>query len=184
MYGFLLGFMHKCIPTVYDVYDTDDGQLVLEEFISGVTVGEILKTGKYTYDGAKAVLSEICSALGFLHENGFVHRDIKPSNIMITASGSCKLLDFDASRAFDKNKEADTDVLGTVGYAPPEQYGITQSDARSDIYALGVLLNVMLTGNHPSECIAPGKAGRIVRRCTQINPDERYSDIEEFKRSL
>ena len=64
--------------------------------------------------------------------------------------------------------------MGTVGYVSPEQLGLSQTDARTDIYAAGVLYNVMLTGQHPSVTIASGKAGRIVRKCTAVNPDERY----------
>jgi serine/threonine protein kinase len=74
--------------------------------------------------------------------------------------------------------------MGTVGYASPEQLGVTASDARTDIYAVGVLLNVMLTGKHPSEIIARGKAGKIVRKCTSVNPDERYQSAEKLACAL
>ena len=183
-YAFLRGYEHEDIPLVYDVFDADDGQVVLEEYIDGVTVDEILKTGKYKYRGAKTVVYQVCSALSFLHDNGFVHRDIKPGNIIVTKSGVCKLIDFDVARTVDEHKTADTNVLGTVGYAPPEQYGITQSDGRSDVYALGVLLNVMLTGCHPSDKLAPGKAGRIVLKCTQINPEKRFSSVKGLQHAL
>lgn len=109
-----------------------------------------------------------------LHANGFVHRDIKPENIMITNNGTVKLIDFNASRIYDKNKSSDTISLGTIGYASPEQLGINQSDARTNIYALGVLLNVMLTGEHPSKRLAKSRAGKIVLKCTQINPNKRF----------
>ena len=75
---------------------------------------------------------------------------------MISNDGTVKLIDFNASRRVTEGKRSDTVNLGTVGYAPPEQYGVAQSDPRSDIYALGVLLNVMLTGRHPSDRLAPG----------------------------
>ena len=78
----------------------------------------------------------------------------------------------------------DTVVMGTVGYASPEQLGVAQSDARTDIYAVGVLLNVMITGKHPSEKLAKGKAGRIVRKCTSVNPDERYQTAEKLANAL
>lgn len=74
--------------------------------------------------------------------------------------------------------------MGTVGYASPEQLGLSQTDARTDIYASGVLCNVMLTGQHPSVTIAPGKAGRIVRKCTAVNPDERYQTAAELRSAL
>ena len=183
-YAFLRGYAHENIPLVYDVFDADDGQAVLEEYVDGVTVDGILKTGKYKYRGAKTVVYQICSALAFLHDNGFVHRDIKPGNLIVTNSGVCKLIDFDVARTVDGNKTADTNALGTVGYAPPEQYGITQSDGRSDVYALGVLLNVMMTGCHPSERLAPGKAGRIVLKCTQIAPEKRFSGVSALQSAL
>ncbi|MBQ1262673.1 MAG: serine/threonine protein kinase, partial [Oscillospiraceae bacterium] len=73
---------------------------------------------------------------------------------------------------------------GTVGYASPEQLGIAQTDARTDVYAVGVLLNVMITGKHPSEKLAKGKVGRVVRRCTSVNPDERYQTAEKLSEAL
>ena len=74
--------------------------------------------------------------------------------------------------------------MGTVGYAAPEQLGLSQSDARADIYAAGVLLNVMLTGKHPTEVVVPGHAGQIVRKCTAINPDDRYQSAEKLSIAL
>lgn len=184
VYDFLCGYIHKNIPVVYDTYSADDGEIVLEEYISGITVDEIVENKVYKYRGAKEVLTQVCDALEFLHENGIVHRDIKPENIMITDDGCCKLMDFDVSREISDNKKTDTSILGTIGYASPEQYGIAQSDSRSDIYALGVLLNVMLTGKHPSDLLAPGKAGKIVLKSTQINPEQRFNSVKELKSAL
>ena len=122
--------------------------------------------------------------LSFLHRINIVHRDIKPENIIITDNATVKLIDFNASRVYKNECTADTVVLGTIGYASPEQFGITQSDARTDIFALGVLLNVMLTGVHPSEQLAKGRAGKIVLKCTQIDPNKRYQSVEELKYNL
>ena len=74
--------------------------------------------------------------------------------------------------------------MGTVGYASPEQLGVAHSDTRTDVYAVGVLLNVMITGKHPSEKLATGKTGRIVRKCTNVNPDERYQTVETLAQIL
>lgn len=161
------------LPLIYDTVTLDDGQLVLEEFIDGVTVAEIMETGKYRYRGAKAVLTAVCEALTVLHQQGLVHRDVKPENVMIDKSGRVVLIDFNASRQLS-DAAKDTVIMGTVGYASPEQLGITQSDARTDIYAAGILLNTMLTGKHPSEQLAGGRAGRIVKKCTQLTPIDRY----------
>ena len=100
----------------------------------------------------------------------------KPENVIIRGDEAV-LIDFDASRIVKEDQRADTVVLGTTGYAAPEQYGISQTDGRADIYSLGVLLNIMLTGKHPSMELAPGKLGRIVQRCTQINPKKRYKNV-------
>ena len=175
----------KCseIPEIYDVLYLENGMIVLEEFIDGITVAQVLESGCYKYSGAKKVIKSICSALTILHKTNCVHRDIKPENVMIEKTGRVVLIDFNASRKISNSKK-DTVVLGTIGYASPEQYGITQSDTRSDIYALGVLLNVMLTGKHPSEKIAKGKAARIIRKCTCVNPDERYQTVEKLSNAL
>ena len=87
------------------------------------------------------------------------------------------LIDFDASRIFKSNTNQDTQILGTTGYAAPEQYGIAQTDERADIYSLGVLLNIMLTGKHPSKELASGRLGRIVQKCTMVNPEKRYKSV-------
>ena len=88
------------------------------------------------------------------------------------------------SRTVKEGGSSDTTVLGTTGFAAPEQYGIGQSDARADIYALGTLMNVMLTGRHPSVEMAPGRFGRIVKKCTMVNPDDRYKDITRLMEAL
>lgn len=181
---FLCGIKHDNLPEIYDIIELDGCFAVLEEFVPGMNLSEILETGLYTYKGAKRVVAQMCDALAVLHENGFVHRDIKPENVIVSDSGAVKLVDFDASREYSPGKSADTQVLGTIGYAPPEQFGISQSDPRSDVYAVGVLLNVMMTGAHPSLRLAGGKAGRIVSRCTRINPDQRYNDVIKLKKAL
>ena len=94
------------------------------------------------------------------------------------------MIDFDAARIFKNENENDTRILGTTGYAAPEQYGISQSDERADIYALGVLLNIMLTGKHPSKELAAGRMGRIIQKCTMMNPKKRYKSVLYLMESL
>ncbi|MBR5272826.1 MAG: serine/threonine protein kinase [Clostridia bacterium] len=171
------------LPEIYDVLEMDDGQIVLEEYIDGVTVAQVMEIDKYRSAGARKVLSGVCDALAVLHERGIVHRDVKPENVMIDNSGRVVLIDFNASRMASVASK-DTVVMGTVGYASPEQMGISGTDARTDIYAAGVLYNVMLTGQHPSVFIASGKSGRIVRKCTAINPDERYRTAYALRSAL
>ncbi len=171
------------LPIIYDVINCDDGQIVLEEFIEGVTISEVMESGNYHYLGTRKVIRSVCHALNILHERNIVHRDIKPENIVIGKDGRVVLIDFNAARKISiANK--DTVIMGTVGYASPEQLGVAQSDARTDIYAVGILLNVMITGKHPSEKLAKGKAGKIVRKCTSVNPDERYQSAEKLMKAL
>lgn len=171
------------LPLIYDVINCDDGQIVLEEFIEGVTISEVMESGNYHYLGTRKVIRAVCHALNVLHERNLVHRDIKPENVVIAKDGRVVLIDFNAARKISFASK-DTVIMGTVGYASPEQLGVAQSDARTDIYALGVLLNVMITGKHPSEKMAKGKAGRIVRKCTNVNPDERYQTAEKLANAL
>lgn len=171
------------LPEIFDAIDMVDGQIVLEEYIDGITVAEVMQTGKYHYLGAKKILRDVCNALMVLHNRGIIHRDIKPENVMVDKSGRVVLIDFNASRKETKSGK-DTVIMGTVGYASPEQLGLSQTDARTDIYAAGVLLNVMLTGKHPTECFAGGRAGRIVRKCTALNPNDRYQSSEKLAQAL
>lgn len=178
-YTLLCAIRCENLPEVYDAIDMEDGQIVLEEFIDGITVAQVMETGKYHYWGAKRVLSGVCNALTVLHEREIIHRDVKPENVMIDKNGRVVLIDFNASRK-EMPSGKDTVIMGTVGYASPEQLGLSQSDARTDIYACGVLLNVMLTGKHPTEVFARGHTGRIVRKCTSLNPDDRYQSAEKL----
>ncbi len=181
VYEFLCSIRQENLPCIYEVLDTDDGQIVLEEYLDGITLSEALEITKYRYTDAKKVLRSLCRALDCLHENGYVHRDIKPQNIMLTKENRAVLIDFNASRKV--SNQQDTQILGTVGYASPEQI-LAQSDARADIYALGVLLNVMLTGKHPSQQVARGKAGKIVRKCTMTTPADRYQSVKKLFKAL
>ncbi|MBR4744705.1 MAG: serine/threonine protein kinase [Oscillospiraceae bacterium] len=179
VFVFLRGVTHPNLPAVYDVYSLSDGFAALTEYVDGLTAAEVLESGPYTYAGAKKVLSGVGAALSVLHENGFVHRDVKPENVVIGENGRVVLIDFDIARPAGR-PGTQTRALGTLGYAPPEQQGIGESDSRSDIYALGVLLNVLLTGRHPSVSLAPGRAGKLVLRCTAVSPEKRFQSVEEF----
>lgn len=183
IYNTLCGIKSDNLPEIYDCIALSDGQIVLEEYIEGLTVSQVMESGKYKYRGAANVLSAVCDALTVLHKKNYVHRDIKPENIIIDGYGRVVLIDFNASRKISA-KSRDTEVLGTVGYASPEQLGISQTDEKTDIYAMGILLNVMLTGKHPSEKIASGKAGKIIKKCTALNPEERYRSAEKLKNAL
>ena len=143
--------------------------IVLEEFVPGDTLSSLLEGGPLKPAQVRSVAMQVCRGLYVLHSMGWVHRDVKPDNVIIYGDRAV-LTDCDAARKPSPEKERDTRVLGTVGYAPPEQYGISETDERADIYAMGVLINEMLTGEHPSQTLAGGRWGRIVSRCTMIHP--------------
>ena len=116
-----------------------------------------------------------------VHGSGIVHRDIKPDNIIICDDNNVKIIDFDISKIYKSNQRSDTQTLGTVGFAAPEQFGMQQSDARTDLYSLAVLLNVLLTGEHPSVKMCENKKIlKVIKKCLSINPDDRYSTAEEL----
>ena len=182
IYSVLKSITHPNIVEVYDVLEFTDGMIVLEEALTGMTLDERLSTGLFSYRNASDAIAVLADALHVIHEAGFVHRDVKPENIFITDDNRLKLLDFDVSRVVLPTD--DTIRLGTVGYAAPEQF-IGASDARTDIYALGVLLNIMVTGRHPSETLPKsGKARRIVEKATSINPEKRFQTVLELKAAL
>ena len=139
-------------------------------------MGVMLQDALFTPKETRRILRQLCRALWVLHSMGAVHRDVKPENIILRGNDAV-LIDFDAARFHKEGIENDTHVLGTTGFAAPEQYGFSQSDACSDIYSLGILINVMLTGKHPSQQLASGRWGRIVTHCTQVTPSKRYKNV-------
>ncbi|MBQ2643263.1 MAG: protein kinase [Eubacterium sp.] len=189
VYEKLLHIKSQHLPTIYEVVrkepNTKDSEaIVVEEFISGITVGNVLESEHYNEKGVKVIVKALCDALEVLHNNGIVHRDIKPENIIIDDSGKVYLIDFNASRINKGDVAKDTRILGTSGFAAPEQYGISESDARTDIYSLGVLMNVMLTGDHPSKNMYKGKLKKVIKKCINTNPDDRFQNVEDLKMVL
>ena len=180
----LLDVSCGALAKVYSVEEIDGDTVSLEEFVDGSLLSEILKRTVLTSRQACAILREVCKALEVVHGLGFVHRDVKPENILLTADGRVVLLDLDAAAQVLGNPDTNTRLLGTAGYAAPEQFGFARCDVRADIFALGVLLNVMLTGEHPSVRLASGRFGRIVRRCTSTTISQRYASVEALLKQL
>ena len=176
VYRKLLSVSCRNLPKIMEAAEQDGMVAVLEEYIQGDSLAFLLAGACFTPAEARKITFQLCNALWVLHSLGAVHRDIKPENVIVRGSEAI-LIDFDASRIFKSGTNQDTQILGTTGYAAPEQYGITQTDERADIYSLGVLLNVMLTGKHPSKELASGKLGRIVQKCTMVNPKKRYKSV-------
>jgi serine/threonine protein kinase len=176
VYQKLLACSCPNLPLVMEAAEKDGENMVIEEFIQGDTLGFLLEEALFTPRETRDIVKQLCKALWVLHSMAAVHRDIKPENVILRGKDAV-LIDFDAAHLHKPEAEADTQVLGTTGFAAPEQYGLSQSDVRTDIYALGVLINVMLTGEHPSRRLAEGHMGRVVQRCTQVNPEKRYKDV-------
>ena len=171
------------LPRIEEAAESRGRVAVLEEYVQGDTLLYLLEGGVLDWSEARKVTADICGALWVLHSMGAVHRDVKESNVILRG-GDAVLIDFDASRIFKNESSADTQILGTTGYAAPEQYGIAQTDQRADIYSVGVLLNIMLTGKHPSRELAPGRLGRIVQKCTMVNPKKRYKNVCDLMEAL
>ena len=176
VYRKLLSVSCRNLPKIMEAAEQNGMVAVLEEYIQGDSLAFLLAGACLTPAEARKITFQLCNALWVLHSLGAVHRDIKPENVIVRGSEAV-LIDFDASRIFKNGTNQDTQILGTTGYAAPEQYGITQTDERADIYSLGVLLNIMLTGKHPSKELASGKLGRIVQKCTMVNPKKRYKSV-------
>ena len=183
VYRRLLPVLCPHLPQIMEAAEQDGQTAVLEEYVQGDTLAELLMGARLTEREARQVTMHLCQALHVLHSMGAVHRDVKPENVILRGSDAV-LIDFDAARIYKDESESDTQVLGTTGFAAPEQYGIFQSDERADIFSLGVLLNIMLTGKHPSREMAAGKMGRIVRKCTMTAPEQRYQSARALMEVL
>ena len=183
VYRRLLPVLCPHLPQIMEAAEQDGQTAVLEEYVQGDTLAELLMGARLTEREARQVTMQLCQALHVLHSMGAVHRDVKSENVILRGSDAV-LIDFDAARIYKDESESDTQVLGTTGFAAPEQYGIFQSDERADIFSLGVLLNIMLTGKHPSREMAAGKMGRIVRKCTMTAPEQRYQSARALMEVL
>ena len=160
--------------------------MVEEEYIDGISLQELIDGGeKMAPERAIAITSSVCRALLRLHRKGIIHRDVKPENVMLTSEGKLYLIDLDAAMRILPEKKSDTRLLGTAGYAAPEQFGLNRSDVRTDIFAVGILLNLLLTGEHPAVVrFREGALGHIIETCTAINPQDRYQNMTELLEDL
>lgn len=171
------------LPKIYHVELIEDGLLVVEEYVDGELLADHLAIGKLTESECLNMANQICDALDMLHSHrpALIHRDIKPSNIIITPKGKVKLIDYDSSRLYKEESEEDTRHLGTEKYAPPEQYGFSQTDCRSDIYSLGVVFEKFTDFlSEPKQKLWK----LLVEKCTLFSPDSRYQNISEVQRQL
>ena len=163
------------LPHINSVEISDGRTVVCEEYIEGKSLAQVSISEKQTV----RIMIQLCSALEFIHSLGIVHRDIKPSNILLQNDGNIRLIDFEAARFVREDSDKDTRCLGTEGFAPPEQYGFSQTDFRSDIYAAGQTMKTLL-----GSLSAKPAYKKIILRCTSLDPDKRYQSAAELKKAL
>lgn len=165
------------MPKILRIFEGRYFLVLLEEYIEGKTLEEMVQSAPMTTKAAVDYTIRLCEILQRLHslEKPLIHRDIKPSNIIISKEGSLYLLDLNAAKWYQPEKAEDTRLFGTLYYAAPEQfgYGFSSSSEKSDVYAVGMVLNVMLTGKLPKEKKAEAAFFGIIEKCISLEPEKR-----------
>lgn len=197
---------HRFLPSVVDIYESDEGIKIVMDYIEGRTLAKYLAENKTIPESVIIQWGlELCEVLGYLHSQNppIIYRDMKPDNVMIRTDsddigdGHICLIDFGISRKYVEGKRSDTILLGTRGYASPEQTSKNaQTDARSDIYSLGATLYHLVTKHDPCEPPFMEKSileydsslsvglDNIIRKCIALNPDDRYQSCAELHYAL
>ena len=201
------GLAHANIVNVYDVGEENGVNFIVMELVEGITLkAYITKKGKLPVREATSIALQVASGLEVAHNNGIIHRDVKPQNIIISLDGKAKVTDFGIARAASSNT-INSSVMGSVHYSSPEQTRGGYSDAKSDIYSMGITMYEMLTGRVPfdgdstvavalkhlqEDILSPRKLApeipysteQIILKCTQKSPDRRYNNMSELIRDL
>lgn len=191
---------HPNLPYVTDKFSTGDRHYLVMEFINGRTLQQMLDDAQQPFPESLVALwaGQLCAVLGYLHSQNpkIIFRDLKPDNIMVTADNQVKLIDFGIVRFFKPGKKKDTIMLGTKGYAAPEQFGTGQTDERSDIYSLGATLFHLLTAVDPETHLFKIPSVRqfnptislqmdqLVSRATRYNAQERFPSMQQMRVGL
>ncbi len=179
---------HKGLPAFADEFENEATLCVIREYIEGKPLDQYISDNHLSDEEIIAIGADLCDILTYLHSQHppVIHRDIKPQNVIVRDSGQVALIDFGIARIYNDESFSDTQFFGTREYAPPEQYGFSQTDSRTDIYAFGTLLRYMLTGstrdNHSIRVYGPLK--NIIKKCTAFAPSERFASAETVKRAL
>ena len=175
-YSALKNNPHALFAKIFYCAESETDTVIVEEFIQGETLSE--RQNLLSENLARQILLQMCDGLEFLHGLKIIHRDIKPANMILQSGGIVRLIDFDAARTVKENQLTDTKFLGTKGYAPPEQYGFGQTDARSDIFSLGKTM-LELTGE---KCGARLK--KILQKCIEVDAKNRWQSAAELRAAL
>lgn len=176
------------IPDIYSCFEMEGKAYLFRQYIEGRSLREcIVSDGAFSPKKAISIGVEVCEIISRLHrsEPPIIHRDIKSDNIIITDDGEIFVIDMGISREYDPSSSRDTQVMGTPVTAPPEQFGYGQTDERSDVYALGVLLNELVTGSEKIDLSElPSELVSIIKRCTEFAPEKRFRNADELQAAL
>jgi serine/threonine protein kinase, bacterial len=193
---------HRGLTQVADFFAEGGNWYLVMEYVEGFTLEDYLQRApghRIPPSEALSIITQLCDVLDYLHHQNprVIFRDLKPPNVMLTPQGEVKLIDFGIARFFKPGKTQDTVNLGTPGYAAPEQHGQRgQTDVRSDVYSLGVMLHQMLTGHDPTTTIfnlpparsvnpaIPPAGEAVINRATQLDPALRFQSVAEFRQAL
>ncbi len=190
---------HPALPRIVDIIDEGVTIYIVMDYIEGRSMDRVLaEEGAQPEEKVLAWARQICDAFAYLHSRQppIIYRDMKPSNLILRPEGQVKIIDFGIAREYKDQSLSDTTVLGTRGYASPEHYGSRQTDARSDIYTLGMTLHHLLTGANPRDKGYQYQSVRqlrpelspeieaIVDKCTALDPDARYQTCAQLMRDL
>ncbi len=185
------GQRFKHLPRVFDCYNADEGTVVIMEYVVGRTLDDVISQHGASLELAYKIAGALCEAASELHESispPLIHRDLKPSNIIVNKQ-NLTLIDFGIARQYRIGASRDTAHFGTREYAPPEQFGFGQTDERSDVYAIGMILYFCITGRPPHANLSiegfPGVADypevmNVLARATSFDPARRYASARDL----
>ncbi len=186
----LKSLSHPGLPRFIDDFQNDSMICVVREYVIGQTLEEYCLENRLSRHDAIDISIKLCDILIYIQEQkkAIIHRDIKPQNIIIRADKTICLIDFGISRIYSESSKNDTQFIGTRNYAAPEQYGFSQTDSRTDIYSVGVVIAWLFTGLTDSgkvmNSLSNRKLLKIYKKCTSFSPDRRYANARELKKAL
>ncbi|MBO4374341.1 MAG: protein kinase [Lachnospiraceae bacterium] len=170
------------MPQICALYESNNCLIVIEEYIEGQTLADIIDKELLSESRAVEIARSVCIILRDLQNlpTPVIHRDIKPANIILSKAGQVYLLDMNAAKWYDPDETDDTRYMGTTNYAAPEQagFGLLASSGKTDVYGVGMLLNVMLTGDFPKNKRASGRIWDVIEKCISLDPEDRYTVSE------
>lgn len=179
------------IPKTYRIFEENGKVYLVREYIEGMSLAQmVLQKGGISEAEIYRISRKICqTAEQFQNpDEPMIHRDIKPENIVVTPGGEVVFIDFGTMRSYKKDGSRDTFVVGTRGTAAPEQYGYTQTDQRTDVYAIGQTMLYMVSEsyemNQLSECAVSRRMKKIIEKACSFEPDKRYGDAAQLRRAV